>query len=46
MCSKEGMEVGHNKAEYICVTEREAHCGTVRLQGLDLEKVHDFKYLG
>ncbi|KAK3556885.1 hypothetical protein QTP70_022382, partial [Hemibagrus guttatus] len=40
-----GMKVSHSKTEYMCVNEREGS-GTVRLQGEELKKVQEFKYLG
>ncbi|KAK3572845.1 hypothetical protein QTP86_008260 [Hemibagrus guttatus] len=40
-----GMKVSRNKTEYMCVNEREGS-GTVRLQGEEVKKVQEFKYLG
>ncbi|KAK3522491.1 hypothetical protein QTP86_015882 [Hemibagrus guttatus] len=40
-----GMKVSHSKTEYMCVNEREGS-GTVRLQGEEVKKVQEFKYLG
>ncbi|KAK3530996.1 hypothetical protein QTP70_007852 [Hemibagrus guttatus] len=40
-----GMKVSRSKIEYICVNEREGS-GTVRLQGEEVMKVQEFKYLG
>ncbi|KAK3550556.1 hypothetical protein QTP70_000063 [Hemibagrus guttatus] len=34
-----------SKTEYMCVNEREGS-GTVRLQGEEVKKVQEFKYLG
>ncbi|MCJ8736325.1 hypothetical protein PDJAM_G00258370 [Pangasius djambal] len=42
---RRGMKVSHSKTEYMCVNEREGS-GTVRLQGEEVKKVQDFKYLG
>ncbi|KAK3522456.1 hypothetical protein QTP86_011802 [Hemibagrus guttatus] len=42
---RRGMKVSHSKTEYICVNEREGS-GTVRLQGEEVKKVQEFKYLG
>ncbi|KAK3575243.1 hypothetical protein QTP86_023434, partial [Hemibagrus guttatus] len=39
------MKVSRSKTEYICVNEREGS-GTVRLQGEEVKKVQEFKYLG
>ena len=39
------MKVSHNKTEYMCVNERNPS-GTVKLQGAEIKKVEDFKYLG
>ena len=39
------MKVSYSKTESMCVSERESS-GTVRLQGVEVEKVHQFKYLG
>ncbi|XP_026113355.1 uncharacterized protein LOC113091896 [Carassius auratus] len=40
-----GMEVSRSKTEYMCVNEREGS-RTVRLQGEEVKKVQEFKYLG
>ncbi|KAK3575071.1 hypothetical protein QTP86_019752, partial [Hemibagrus guttatus] len=40
-----GMKVSRSKTEYMCVNERE-ESGTVRLQGEEVKKVQEFKYLG
>ncbi|KAK3557178.1 hypothetical protein QTP70_024694 [Hemibagrus guttatus] len=40
-----GMKVSRSKTEYMCVNEREGS-GTVRLQGKEVKKVQEFKYLG
>ncbi|MCJ8729767.1 hypothetical protein PDJAM_G00110730 [Pangasius djambal] len=42
---KRGMKVSRSKTEYMCVNEREGS-GTVRLQGEEVKKVQEFKYLG
>ncbi|KAK3543889.1 hypothetical protein QTP70_030272 [Hemibagrus guttatus] len=42
---RRGMKVSRNKTEYMCVNEREGS-GTVRLQGEEVKKVLEFKYLG
>ncbi|KAK3556290.1 hypothetical protein QTP70_007046 [Hemibagrus guttatus] len=42
---KRGMKVSCSKTEYMCVNEREGS-GTVRLQGEEVKKVLEFKYLG
>ncbi|KAK3521712.1 hypothetical protein QTP70_015816, partial [Hemibagrus guttatus] len=42
---RRGMKVSRSKTEYMCVNEREGS-GTVRLQGEEVKKVQDFKYLG
>ncbi|TKS65679.1 RNA-directed DNA polymerase from mobile element jockey [Collichthys lucidus] len=39
------MKFSHSKTEYMCVNERDAS-GRVRLQGEEIKKVEDFKYLG
>ncbi|KAK3517487.1 hypothetical protein QTP70_012536 [Hemibagrus guttatus] len=39
------MKVSCSKTEYMCVNEREGS-GTVRLQGEEVKKVLEFKYLG
>ncbi|XP_016321114.1 uncharacterized protein LOC107672441 isoform X3 [Sinocyclocheilus anshuiensis] len=39
------MKVSRSKTEYMCVNERDPS-GTVRLQGEEIKKVQDFKYLG
>ncbi|KAK3574700.1 hypothetical protein QTP86_014767 [Hemibagrus guttatus] len=39
------MKVSRSKIEYMCVNEREGS-GTVRLQGEEVKKVQEFKYLG
>ncbi|KAK3547122.1 hypothetical protein QTP86_013017 [Hemibagrus guttatus] len=41
---RRGMKVGRSKTEYKCVNEREGS-GTVRLQGEEVKKVQEFKYL-
>ncbi|KAK3557179.1 hypothetical protein QTP70_024693 [Hemibagrus guttatus] len=40
-----GMKVSRSKTEYMCVNEREGS-ETVRLQGEEVKKVQEFKYLG
>ncbi|KAK3547882.1 hypothetical protein QTP70_000339 [Hemibagrus guttatus] len=42
---RRGMKVSRSKTEYMCVNERE-RSGTVRLQGEEVKKVPEFKYLG
>ncbi|KAK3531132.1 hypothetical protein QTP70_012979 [Hemibagrus guttatus] len=42
---RRGMKVSRSKTEYMCVNEREGY-GTVRLQGEEVKKVQEFKYLG
>ncbi|KAK3539835.1 hypothetical protein QTP70_013421 [Hemibagrus guttatus] len=42
---RRGMKVSRSETEYMCVNEREGS-GTVRLQGEEVKKVQEFKYLG
>ncbi|KAI5106426.1 hypothetical protein C0J45_4123 [Silurus meridionalis] len=42
---KSGMKVSRSKTDYVCVNEREGS-GVLRLQGEEVEKVDDFRYLG
>ncbi|MCJ8730181.1 hypothetical protein PDJAM_G00181210 [Pangasius djambal] len=42
---RRGMKVSRSKTEYMCVNEREGS-GTVRLQGEEVKKVQEVKYLG
>ncbi|KAK3538588.1 hypothetical protein QTP86_006676 [Hemibagrus guttatus] len=42
---RRGMKVSRSKTEYMCVNEKEGS-GTVRLQGEEVKKVQEFKYLG
>ncbi|KAK3554170.1 hypothetical protein QTP70_019102 [Hemibagrus guttatus] len=42
---RRGMKASRSKTEYMCVNEREGS-GTVRLQGEEVKKVQEFKYLG
>ncbi|KAK3550818.1 hypothetical protein QTP70_005735 [Hemibagrus guttatus] len=42
---RRGMKVSHSKTEYMCVNKTEGS-GTVRLQGEEVKKVQEFKYLG
>ncbi|KAK3506379.1 hypothetical protein QTP70_017251 [Hemibagrus guttatus] len=42
---RRGIKVSRSKTEYMCVNEREVS-GTVRLQGEEVKKVQEFKYLG
>ncbi|KAK3510573.1 hypothetical protein QTP70_010657 [Hemibagrus guttatus] len=42
---RRGMKVSRSKTEYMCANEREGS-GTVRLQGEEVKKVQEFKYLG
>ena len=44
---KRGMKVNRKKTEYMCVNERQNNgSGTVNMQGEEVAKVEDFKYLG
>ena len=44
---RRGMEVNRRKTEYMCVNERQdTGSGTVKMQGEEVTKVDDFKYLG
>ena len=41
------MKVNRRKTEYMCVNERQdTGSGTVKMQGEEVTKVDDFKYLG
>ena len=42
---RRGMEVNRRKTEYMCVNERQVK-GTGKMQGEEVAKVEDFKYLG
>ncbi|KAK3514307.1 hypothetical protein QTP70_013636 [Hemibagrus guttatus] len=42
---RRGMKVSRSKTEYMCVNERKGS-GTVRLQGEEVKKGQEFKYLG
>lgn len=42
---RRGMKLSHNTTEYMCVNKREGH-RTVRVQGVEVKSVQDFKYLG
>ncbi|KAK3548030.1 hypothetical protein QTP70_003062 [Hemibagrus guttatus] len=42
---RRGMKVSRSNTKYMCVNEREGS-GTVRLQGEEVKKVQEFKYLG
>lgn len=42
---RRGMKVSRSKTEYMCINERESS-GMVRLQGAEVVKVQEFKYLG
>ncbi|KAK3543883.1 hypothetical protein QTP70_030155, partial [Hemibagrus guttatus] len=42
---RRGMKVSRSKTKYMCVNEMEGS-GTVRLQGEEVKKVQEFKYLG
>ncbi|KAK3554542.1 hypothetical protein QTP70_025394 [Hemibagrus guttatus] len=42
---RRGMKVSRSKTEYMCMNEREGS-GTVRLQGEEVKKIQEFKYLG
>ena len=39
------MKVSCNNSEYVCVNEREVSA-TMSLKEVEMEKVHEFKYLG
>ena len=41
---RRGMKVRRGKSEYLCVNERQVN-GTVKMQGEEVAKVEDFKYL-
>ena len=44
---RRGMKVNRRKTEYMCVIERQDNSsGTVKMQGEEVAKVEDFKYLG
>ena len=44
---RRGMKVNRRKTEYMCVNERQdTGSGTVNMQGEEVTKVDDFKYLG
>ena len=44
---RRGMKVNRRKTEYMCVYERQdTGSGTVKMQGEEVTKVDDFKYLG
>ena len=44
---RRGMKVNRRKTEYMCVNERQdIGSGTVKMQGEEVTKVDDFKYLG
>ena len=44
---RSGMKVNRRKTEYMCVNERQDNSsGTVKMQGEEVAKVEDFKYLG
>ncbi|KAI5627956.1 hypothetical protein C0J50_3222 [Silurus asotus] len=42
---RRGMKLNRSKTEYMCVNEREGS-GVMRLQGEELQKVEEFRYLG
>ena len=42
---RRGMKVSRSMTEYMCVNKRNPS-GTMRLQGVEVKKVDDFKYLG
>ena len=42
---RRGMKLNRRKTEYMCVNERQVK-GTVKMQGEEVAKVEDFKYLG
>ena len=44
---RRGMKVDRRKTEYMCVNERQVNNGcTMKMQGVEVAKVEDFKYLG
>ena len=44
---RRGMKVNRRKTEYMCVNDRQDNSsGTVKMQGEEVAKVEDFKYLG
>ena len=44
---RRGLKVNRRKTEYLCVNERQDNSsGTVKMQGEEVAKVEDFKYLG
>ncbi|KAK3553819.1 hypothetical protein QTP70_012215 [Hemibagrus guttatus] len=43
---RRGMKVSRSKTDYMCVNENSVGSGTVRLQGEEVKKVQEFKYLG
>ncbi|KAI5089891.1 hypothetical protein C0J45_20026 [Silurus meridionalis] len=45
MLERRGMKVSRSKTEKMCLNEREGN-GVVRLQGEEVEKVEEFRYLG
>ncbi|KAK3536294.1 hypothetical protein QTP86_001395 [Hemibagrus guttatus] len=45
LLERRGMKDSRSKTEYLCVNERKGS-GTVRLQGEEVKKVQEFKYLG
>ena len=42
---RRGMKVNRRKTEYMCVNKRQVN-GTVKMQGEEVTKVEDFKYMG
>ena len=42
---RRGMKVNRRKTDYMCANERQVN-GTVKMQGEEVAKVEDFKYLG
>ena len=42
---RRGMKVSRSKTEYMCVNER-GEGNTMQMQGVEVAKVHEFKYLG
>ena len=40
-----GMRISQSETEYIHVNESEVS-GTMRLQGVEMKNIHEFKYLG
>ena len=43
---RRGMKISRTKTEYLCVNEGDGRTGVVRMQGVEVPKVDEFKYLG